>query len=189
VRKEKQLLLDDMASHLGDKKSFLVTRYKLTAKSADDFRCKVASVGGGFGVIRKRILVKAAANVGVELDVKALEGHVGVVFSAEDPIETTKTVFQFSQENQSAIEVLCGVVEGQFYTGAQVERLSKLPGKDQMRSELLGLFEAPMSQTLSVMEALLTSVIHCLKNKCEQSEQTESAESTEAGEPAEQSQA
>ena len=41
----------------------------------------------------------------------------------------------------------------------------KLPAKDEMRAQLLGLFEAPMSQTLSTMESLLTSVMHCLENK------------------------
>ena len=46
-----------------------------------------------------------------------------------------------------------------------LEIISQLPTKDVMRSQLLGLFEAPMSQTLAVMEALLCSVPHCLENK------------------------
>jgi large subunit ribosomal protein L10 len=58
-----------------------------------------------------------------------------------------------------------GQFDGNLYDSDAVEKLSKLPGKDEMRASLLGLFEAPMSQSLAVMEALLTSVIHCVENK------------------------
>ena len=55
-----------------------------------------------------------------------------------------------------------------FIQASDVERLSKLPSKDEMRAQFLSVLEAPMSQTLAVMEALLTSVPYCLDNKCKQ---------------------
>jgi large subunit ribosomal protein L10 len=45
-----------------------------------------------------------------------------------------------------------------------------------MRAQLLGTFEAPMSQTLAVVEAILCSVLHCLENKAQLSEPAESSE-------------
>ncbi len=39
--------------------------------------------------------------------------------------------------------------------GADVEMLSKLPGIDEMRAQLLGLLKSPMSQTLSVYGSCL----------------------------------
>jgi large subunit ribosomal protein L10 len=50
-------------------------------------------------------------------------------------------------------------------SASDVEQISKLPGKDEMRSQFLGTLEAPLAQTLSVLEALLTSVMYCLENK------------------------
>ena len=41
------------------------------------------------------------------------------------------------------------------YNGADVKTLSELPSKDEMRAQLLATLEAPLSQTLSVMEALI----------------------------------
>ena len=35
------------------------------------------------------------------------------------------------------------------------KQISKLPGKDEMRAQFLGLLEAPMAQTLAVMEAVI----------------------------------
>ena len=48
---------------------------------------------------------------------------------------------------------------------ADVEKLSKLPGKDEMRAQLLATFEAPMAQTVAVMQSALCCVLYCLENK------------------------
>jgi large subunit ribosomal protein L10 len=166
MRHEKQLLLDEIKNKIVESKSFILTRYnKMKANSAWDFRGTIAKVGGDYEVVRKRILIKAAAEAGINLDINNLEGHIGVVFPGSDPIETTKVVFQYGQNNEKAVEVLGAHLDGRLYLAKDVETLSKLPGKNEMRSQLLGLFEAPMAQTLAVMEALLTSVIYCLDNK------------------------
>ena len=102
------------------------------------------------------------------LNLAVLPGHIGLVFAGQDPIETTKAVYKFSQESNNALQVVGGRLDGQLYNAADVEKLSKLPGKDEMRAQLLGTLEAPMAQTLAVMEALLASVVYCLDNKCKQ---------------------
>lgn len=166
---EKQLLLDEVKDQIDQFGSFVIMRYfKLTANQANELRGAVAKSGGSVEIVRKRLLVKAAGAVGVPLELAALPGHVGLVFTGDDPIETAKVVFKFGQESK-ALEVIGGRFDGQLYGGADVETLSKLPGKDEMRAQLLSVLEAPMSQTLAVMEAVLTSVVYCLDNKCKQS--------------------
>lgn len=172
MRQEKQLLLEEVKGQINQSDgTFVIMSYKgLSANSANDFRRQIAKLGGNLEVVRKRVLLKAADAAGISLDIAALPGHIGLVFAGNDPIETTKAVFRFSQENEKTIQVVGGRIDGQFYSGEQVEMLSKLPGKDEMRAQLLGLFEAPMAQTLAVMEALLASVVYCLDNKVKQND-------------------
>ena len=61
-----------------------------------------------------------------------------------------------------------GRFEGRMYAADQMVKLSTLPSKDEMRAQLLATLEAPMAQTLAVMEAVLSSVVYCLQNKSEQ---------------------
>lgn len=172
MRQEKQLLLDEIKEKLTQSNDFIITRYQLLkANSANALRNEIAKLGGDFEVVRKRVFIKAAESYGIQLTKDALQGHIGIVFPGEDAIEATKALFQFGKENEKAIEVLGARLDGRLYPAADVEALSKLPGKDQMRAELLGLFEAPMSQTLAVFEALLTSVIYCLDNKSKQEQE------------------
>lgn len=167
MRQDKQLLLDEIKDQINQYGSFVVMRYlALSANKANEFRRAVSKAGGMVEVMRKRVLIKAAADAGLKLSLKELPGHIGLVYANQDPIEITKLVFQFSEANSKAIEVVAGRFEGLMYNGADVERLSKLPGRDEMRAQLLGTLEAPMAQTLAVIEALLTSVPHCLENKC-----------------------
>lgn len=167
MRQEKQLLLDEIEGQIKQFGSFVVMRYSsLSANKANEFRREVAKIGGTVEVMRKRVLIKAAQGAGVTLNLKELPGHIGLIYAANDPIEMTKLVFKFSQDNNKVFEVVGGRFDGVIYNGTDVEKLSTLPGKDEMRAQLLSVFEAPMAQTLAVMDALLSSVVYCLDNKC-----------------------
>lgn len=174
MREEKQLLLDEIKEQIERFDSFVIMSYaNLTANAVNDFRREVAKSGGNVEVVRKRVMIKAADAAGIKLDVAALPGHIGLVFTGKDPIETTKLVFKFRKDSKKNIEVVGARLDGQLYSGPDVEMLSQLPGKDEMRAQLLSVFEAPMSHTLAVMEALLTSVVYCLDNKGKQESQAE----------------
>jgi large subunit ribosomal protein L10 len=167
MRQEKHFLLDEVKEQIDNSKgSFVIMQYVgLTANKATELRRQVRKIGGNIEVMRKLILKKAAAQSGIELDTATMPGHIGVVYTSEDPIEMTKLVVKFGQENSKMVNVIGGRFDGQLYGAADVEKLSKLPGRDGMRAELLGLFEAPMAQTLAVVEAILSSVVYCLDNK------------------------
>lgn len=172
MRHEKKYLCEEITDQITQHQSFVIMRYeKLTANAANEFRTGIINCGGNVEMMRKRILIKAAQAAGLTFDVDQLPGHIGLVFAGNDPIEMTKFVFKFSQDNNNTIEVIGGRFEGQLYSGPDVEMLSKLPSKDVMRSQLLAVLEAPMSHTLAVMEALLTSVVYCLDNKVKESDE------------------
>lgn len=168
MRQEKQLLLDQVSKQIGHYPSFVILQYTgVSATALNGFRAAVAKRGGEVEMVRKRLLIKAAQTAGISLSREALGGHVGLVYAAQDPIEMTKFCFDFRRDNEG-VNVIGGRIDGELYTGAQVDALSKLPSKDELRAQLLGLFVAPMADVLGVVEALLTSVPHCLENKSQQ---------------------
>lgn len=169
MRSEKQLLLDEIKEQIKKFDSFVIMNYLgLNANVANKFRREIAKAGGNVEMVRKRVLIKAAEALDLKLDLDALPGHIGLVFAGPDPIETTKLVFKYSQDTDKAITVIGGRLDGRMYGGKDVETLASLPSKDEMRAQLLSVLEAPMAQTLAVMDALLTSVVYCLDNKGKQ---------------------
>lgn len=169
MRPEKELLKNEIKDKITRFDSFVIMQYaKLSANTANDFRREIGKMGGDVEMVRKRVMLKAAQDAGLTLDLSTLPGHIGIVFFGKDPIESTKTVIKFSQAREKVIQLVGGRIDGELYSGADVERLSTLPNKDEMRAQLLSVFEAPLSQTLAVIEALLTSVPYCLDNKANQ---------------------
>ena len=163
MKREKQLLLDEMKGQLQQSGAFIVAEYqKLNGERAYAFRRELAKVGGYFEVVRKRMLLEAARQVGIEFEEDQLPGHVGLILGAPDPIEATRVVLKFSENNEEAFRLLAGYVEGQKASRDDVQKLATLPGKDQMRAELLGLFCAPASGVLGTMETLLSGVLYCV---------------------------
>ena len=103
---------------------------------------------------------------GIKIDESLLAGHIGVVFvQQKDAMSPAKVVFKFSEDNQNILQVIYGKIEGKVYSGPDMEMLSKLPGIDEMRSQFLALLVSPMSQTLSVMEAVMSEPISILEQK------------------------
>lgn len=152
-----------MKQKLGVSPSFLLVRYaRLRPNTSSDLRIKLSKVGAELEVVKKRVFAKATD---IALSKEMMAGHIGIVFAGSDAIEATKTVMQFSKENASEVDIIGGYLDGQLYGSVDMKKLSALPSKDVMRSQLLGLFEAPMAQTLAVMDAVLTSVVYCLDNK------------------------
>ena len=157
MRDEKQLLLDEIKQKIDSSTAMIIARYdRLPPNLSWDLRDQLLKSGSQFEVVRKRIFLKAAEQAGLALDESLLRGHIGVAFiQQEDALASAKVLVKFSESNQDLIEVLCGQIEGKLTPGSDVVAMAKLPGINEMRSQLIALLVSPMSQTLSVLEAVI----------------------------------
>lgn len=171
MRAEKQLLLDEIKEKIEGSKSFVALSYQnFTAAKARAFRDTIAEIGGDFEVVRKRVFIKAAESVGMQINAKTLTGHVGVVFAKSEATQIIKGAVKFGEDNEKAIALLGGYIDGALCSAEDVEAIAKLPGIQEMRAQLLATFEAPMAQTAQVLQAVLTSVLYCAEERSKQEE-------------------
>ena len=163
---EKQLLLDELKGSIHPEVGFILTSYSgISANDFAQFREDIAQAGGNFHAMKKRVFMKASEELDLGYELSELEGHVGLIVSDESFVATTKALYNFKKSNAKKIKVLGGHFEGKKCSTEEFEQVSKLPTLDEMRAQFVGLLEAPMTQTLGVLQALLTSVVYCLDNK------------------------
>ncbi|HLB52608.1 MAG TPA: 50S ribosomal protein L10 [Chlamydiales bacterium] len=157
MRKEKELLLNEIKEKIDASQSMVVASYaQLTPNLSWQLRDAVAKAGGHFEVVRKTVFAKAAEKVGIAFEMEQLKGHIGILFvNQSDVIPSTKALYQFSEANGKLVEMLFGQIDGKKTIAADLALLATLPGLDEMRANFLGLITAPMSQMLSVMEAAI----------------------------------
>jgi len=162
---EKQALLDEVKEKIDLEEGFILASYdKLSANTVAEVRESLVKAGGDMFIVKKRIFAKAASEKNVEYSLEELEGHVLLAMAKGNFPAIAKQMFKVAKDTK-ALKVLSGYFEDNKCNASDVEQISKLPTLDEMRAQIIGLLEAPMSQTLSTLDAVLTSVLHCMDNK------------------------
>jgi len=163
VKREKELFLAEMQEQIQQSDSFIIANYeKMTANQAYQFRREIEKAGGFFEVVRKRMLLRALKDMGIEFNAEQLPGHVGIIVGAQDPIAATQVVLKFNKQEGDFYTLLGGFVDNQKLSKEDVNVLAKLPGKDQMRAQLLSVLTAPMSNCVGIIDSLLSSLPRCV---------------------------
>jgi large subunit ribosomal protein L10 len=167
MRNEKKLLLDEIKGKIEISRGFIVTKHEnLTTQESWTFRNALTKNSSEMEVVKKRIFLKALEQSGYSYKLEELDGHIAVIFVKPDGdlINIAKIIVELSDETNK-IQIIRGEIDNKSYLKEDMIILSKLPSLNELRSQFLGLLEAPMSQTLSVFQSLLTSVIYALEEK------------------------
>ncbi len=170
MRQEKQLLLDQIKENIAHSEGMILTSFeKLGPELSWSLQERLSTKKVKFEVVKKRIFEKAADECGLKYSLKEIEGHLAILYINDtETLTATKMLCQFVGDNEENFKVLNGRFEKKDYSAKEVIELSRLPSLDEMRSQFIATLEAPMSQTVAVMESLLTSVLFCLENKSKQ---------------------
>lgn len=91
-----------------------------------------------------------------------LTGMTGVAWSYEDPSAAAKVAKAFAKENEK-LQIKAGLIEGQVLDAKGVEtQLANMPGKDEMRAQLLGLLTQPLSNLVALLNTPATDLVRLL---------------------------
>ncbi len=168
MRQEKQLLLDEIVNDLNESSDFVLANYiNLDPNLTFQLRQSVTESGGKIKIVKKRLFLKAANSMGIDLGNTKIDGHLAVLFTGNQNVSSAKSLFDFKKENNKLIDVIAGRFDGKYCSAEDLKEIASLPSHDEMRAQFIGVLEAPLSGLVSVMEASLTSVISCIEQKAE----------------------
>ncbi len=113
----------------------------LTVEADTALRRDFRTQGCEYKVIKNTLLEIAVKGTRLEGVTKYLAGCTSIAFSAEDPVLPAKIALKWSKDQEKFI-IKGGYVDGNVLDATGVETLSKMPGKDELRSTLLATFLA-----------------------------------------------
>lgn len=139
---EKVFFVDNLKAELKDAKSAILVNYAgLAVKPQQELKKRLEEVGGKMIVVKNTLLLRAAESAG--FNVKDLEGDILtgqtaiVISTGEDAVAPIQVLGKFSKEFEVP-KFKVGVVEGSFQDTASLTKLSTLPGRDALLSQVLG---------------------------------------------------
>lgn len=96
-----------------------------------------------YSVQKKSLLAKALKDHKQEVDFSGYEGSMGAVFGYSDELATIKSLYGFSKTN-AVLKYFGGLVEGKLVDAAYITTLAKLPGRDVLLGQFVGMLNYPI---------------------------------------------
>jgi len=133
-------------------KSIVMANYQgLTHQQLEQLRMQLEKNEGRLTVVKNALLLRALKELNVEgIEEDKFTGPIGVVVGEKDEV-TALQVFSSFIKAQGAGEIKFGVLDGKFYPKSKIIRLSKLPGIEGLRAQVVGTIASPLSGLVGVL--------------------------------------
>lgn len=112
-------------------------------------------------VAKNNLFKIALQEAKVTVPSEVLDQPIGMIFSYDDEVAAAKTTAPFAKEIE-ALEIVGGIVSGEFVSAKQVEALALLPSREQLLGQLVGTIAAPLSGFVNVMSGNLRGLVQVL---------------------------
>ena len=150
----KRPIVEEIAANLeGAAGVVLVDHCGLTVEQDTQLRRQMRAEGIIYKVYKNTMLNFAIKGTEFEPLAQHLEGPSAVAISKTDATAPARIICKFSKTAQ-ALEVKAGVVEGTVYDANGVAELSKIPGREELLSKLLGSLQSPITNLARVLNQI-----------------------------------
>jgi len=162
---KKKDIVSELQALLSDSKVTIMVKYSGTpVKSMQALRKQAGQDGTQIKIVKNRLFKRAllASDTFKNIDVELLKGQLLYAFNSDDEAAPAKNIADCAK-TEPQLEFICGLTQdGQILSVSDIKALASLPGKDQLRAQLLGTLSAPTSQFVNVMAANLRGFINVL---------------------------
>jgi large subunit ribosomal protein L10 len=193
---DKEKVVADLVERLRTTESLIVADNRgLTNAELVGLRAKLRSSGAQLKVVKNTLTRRAAHEAGAEALLALLEGPTAIAFveSDGDAVAVAKALSDTAKETK-VLSLRGGILSGRSITGADVEELAKLPAPEVVKSQLVGVIVAPLTQLAALVAAPLRDLVGLIDARIEQLGgasadaeaplESEAAETTPVDEPA-----
>ncbi len=155
ARPEKVAAVTEVRERLERGAASVLTEYRgLTVPELAELRARLRDNGAEYKVVKNTLARRAAHDAGLELPDELLTGPTAITFCGEDPVAAAKVLRSFSREHPELI-VKGALFEGRVLSAEDTLKLADLASREELLSQLAGLFEAVLAQPARLAQASL----------------------------------
>jgi len=160
---KKRQMVQEMRERLEEADAIYLTAFEgLTVAEAAELRGELLEAGGQMQVVKNRLFKIAIEGTPFEIVSDLLTGPNAVTYCGEDPIAPLKVLVDFAEDHgQPPVKV--GIVDGERIEGDALERLAKVPPRDQLLAEVVGAFSGPVSDLVFTLGGVVSELVYTLQ--------------------------
>lgn len=167
---QKQAIVSEVAEVAKGAYSAIAAEYRgLTVNQMDSLRKQARASGVYLRVVKNSLARKAVEGTDFQCMQEGMVGPLVLAFSQEDPGSAARLLADFAKTNDKLVVKLVSI-GGKLLKAGDIDRLAKMPTKDQAISLLMSVMQAPIVQlarTLQEPHAKLVRTFAALRDKKE----------------------
>jgi large subunit ribosomal protein L10 len=147
-------------------------------------RRQLQEAGGELKVVKNTLLSRAGAGDSPLAPLTAkLAGPNALALGYQDPVALTKVLIKFAQE-RPLLQIKLGVLGGNVLSAKDLEALSKLPAREVLLAQLLGVLQGVPTALVTVLSGVIRNLLNVLVALKDQKAAAEPAGAAPAADPA-----
>jgi large subunit ribosomal protein L10 len=144
-RDEKAQVIAEVVEQIRESEAIIALDYRgISVPQAAELRTRLRDADATFRVVKNRLSSLAADEAGVEALKGVLEGPTALTFVRGDAAVAAKAITQF-QRDAPNLEIKGGTLNGDALTAEQFTAIARLPGREQLYAQLVGVVAAPLT--------------------------------------------
>ena len=172
----KKAVVAELKDQITSAKAAVLTSYKgLTVEQDTELRRELREAGVSYHVVKNTMLRIAAQDAGIEGLDEHLSGTTALAFSTEDAVAPAKVINELIKKNKledtEVLQIKAGMLDGKVIALEKVKELASLPSREELLAKLLGSMNAPISNTVNVLQGVIRNCVYALNAVREKKEQ------------------
>ena len=150
----KQPVVQAIAEDIKDAASVVLVDYRgLTVAEDTALRKQLREAGVDYKVYKNTMMKRAFAGTDCEELSQHLEGTNAIAISATDATAPARILAKYAKQFP-ALELIAGVVEGNYNDQAGIQALSQVPSREELLGKLLGSIQSPITNFARVLNQI-----------------------------------
>ncbi|MFV0485257.1 MAG: 50S ribosomal protein L10 [Candidatus Saccharimonadales bacterium] len=167
---KKQELVADLGAILSDAKMTVYAQYQgLSVADIQKLRRMAREAGVNIKIVKNRLVRVAMNEIAVykDTDTTGLEGQLLYATSSEDEVAPAQVLDKFAKEH-NALELKGAFSgEGANLSDVEVKALAKLPSKEQLIGEVVGMLTGTLNDVTGALSGNLHGLLDAISAKAE----------------------
>lgn len=167
----KAAVIGQLTERLGRMRAAVLLQTQgLTVAEMAELRRRLSAASIELQVVKNTLLRIASEQAHLDNLEPMLHGQTAIALSYDDEVVAAKTISDYMRTVRAAhpITVKAGILGRVPISAADVDALAKTPGRDQLRANVVGAIQGPLSQTYGVLSAPLRDLINVLEARIRQ---------------------
>ena len=163
VKQIKKDAVESLTTKFKKAKSVVMTDYRgMTVAEMTNLRKALRAERIEYRIAKNRLARIAIKEAGSEAADEFLIGTTAIAFGYDDPFVPALILNEFAKTSEK-LKFKGGLLDGKKINIATIEKLAKLPSKEQLLSRLLGSLQGPSSKLAMAINQAASKIVYALK--------------------------